>query len=252
MKLYPLGSTHHRSTRTDTSAQHPFPDYQDHHAQNPVLKSALELRYQVYCLECAYLSPDDYPQEQESDVHDAHAAHFYAYDLNQELVGYVRLIRPDANQRFPFQDHCSTTPAGLTLPLPRDAAEVSRLILRRDYRRLRDTRHESAMPRQKSTVVSGKKRHTASQVLLTLYQQMYAYSRANGIAHWYAAMEQPLARALLRFNFAFKPIGPQADYYGQVAPYLANLKDLETQLGARAPALLAWFQQTQSQDQATA
>ena len=55
---------------------------------------------------------------------------------------------------------------------------------------------------------------------------MYAYSRKNGIRHWYAVMERPLARSLLRLNFAFKAIGPQTDYYGPVMPYLADIREL--------------------------
>ncbi len=215
--------------------------------QDRDLKSALELRYQVYCLECSFLSPDDYPEGVETDEHDAAAEHFYAFDANQELVGYVRLVRPDANQRFPFQKHCALSAGDVTLPVPGHAVEISRLMVRHDYRRQRATRLADAAAGQTKAASAGERRDDASQVLLTLYRQMYAYSRANGIGHWYAAMERPLARSLLRLNFAFRPIGPQTDYYGPVAPYLANLQELEAQVGARHPALLAWLQQPEWQ-----
>ena len=175
------------------------------------------------------MSPNDYPDGVETDEHDAGAAHFYAYDADNELVGYVRLVRPDREQRFPFQKYCATSFDNPALPLPGDAVEISRLMLRRDYRRLRGSRRDGLLAGQKTAAFSGEKRQAASQVLMTLYQQMYAYSRANNISHWYAAMERPLARSLVRLNVTFKPIGPQMDYYGPVVPYLANLKELKAQ-----------------------
>lgn len=201
------------------------------HFQNLALKRAQALRYQVYCLEYQFLSPDAYPDGLESDAYDAMAAHFYAYNGQNELVGYVRLIGPDTKQRFPFQDHCHTSTDGVALPLPGMAGEISRLMVRHDYRRLRGNQVASAQ------------RHDALPVMLSLYRQMYAYSRAHGIGYWYAAMERALARSLQRLHFGFQAIGPQTDYYGPVAPYLAHLQTLERQLGTRDPDLLAWLQQ---------
>jgi len=220
-------------------------DQRDLRIQDRDFRSALELRYQVYCVECSFLSPDDYPDGVESDEHDNAAEHFYAFDSQQDLVGYVRLVRPDADQRFPFQSHCTTSANGVKLPAPGSAAEVSRLMLRCDYRRQRGIRLAGVAGGQACAVSPGVRRDDASQVLLTLYRQMYAYSRANEISHWYAAMERPLARSLKRMNIAFRSIGPQTDYYGPVAPYLASLQEVEAQVGANDPALLAWLQQTE-------
>lgn len=213
--------------------------------QDRDFRSALELRYQVYCVECSFLSPDDYPDGVEMDEHDAAAEHFYAFDSQDELVGYVRLVRPDADQRFPFQSHCITSADGSKLPAPGRAAEISRLMLRCDYRRLRSNRLAAVAVGPTCAVAPGVRRDDASQVLMTLYRQMYAYSRDNDISHWYAAMERPLARSLKRMNIAFRSIGPQTDYYGPVAPYLASLQEVEAQVGANDPALLAWLQQTE-------
>jgi N-acyl amino acid synthase of PEP-CTERM/exosortase system len=80
------------------------------------------------------------------------------------------------------------------------------------------------------------------QILLCLYRQMYAFSLGNGIRYWYAAMERSLVRVLTRMSFSFRQIGPQTDYYGPVAPYLADLRELEVRLGQSNPALLAWMQ----------
>ncbi len=213
--------------------------------QDRDLRSALELRYQVYCVECSFLNPENYPDGVESDEHDDAAEHFYAFDSQDDLVGYVRLVRPDAEQRFPFQSHCITSADGVRLPAPGRAAEISRLMLRCDYRRQRTNRLAAVASGQACAVFPGVRRDDASQVLMTLYRQMYAYSRANDISHWYAAMERPLARSLKRMNIAFRSIGPQTDYYGPVAPYLASLQEVEAQVGTNDPAMLAWLQQTE-------
>ena len=109
------------------------------------LRSALELRYQVYCLECAYLPAADYPDGIESDEHDLQAAHFYAFDAEEELAGYVRLVRADSNQHFPMQRHCNLSVAETDLPKHHQAGEISRLMVRTDYRRLRTGRGEGAI-----------------------------------------------------------------------------------------------------------
>lgn len=213
-----------------------------HHAQDRAFRSALELRYQVYCVECNFLCPDDYPEGVETDEHDEDAAHFYAFDEDEELVGYVRLVRPDAGQQFPIQKHCRLSPENGRLPSAREAAEISRLMVRNDYRRRRGDRLSGVTAEQNKEAFAGERRHEAPQILLSLYRQMYVHSRENGIRYWYAAMERPLARSLLRLNFAFEPVGPEIDYYGPVAPYLADLRELEAQVGARRPELLEWLQ----------
>jgi N-acyl amino acid synthase of PEP-CTERM/exosortase system len=211
-------------------------------APTNALRSALELRYQVYCLECAYLAAADYPDGVESDEHDRQAAHFYAFDAEGELAGYVRLVRADGNQRFPMQTHCQLSVAAKDLPKHHQAAEISRLMVRNDYRRQRHGSREGATGSFDNTQAPAQ-RQESSQILLSLYRQMYAFSRSNGVRYWYAAMEKPLARSLLRMHFAFAPIGPVTDYYGPVAPYLADLRVIERDVGQHHPALLVWLQQ---------
>ena len=228
------------------------------HPREGAFRSALALRYQVYCVECNFLRSDNYPGRAESDEHDEAAQHFYAFDSQDELVGYVRLVPPDAEQRFPFQNHCRTFSDGAPLPVPGRSGEISRLMLRGDYRRVPDpcgmpddglAGLASGRPRAWR---AGDRRDGAAQVLLSLYRQVYVYSRAHGIDHWYAAMERPLARSLLRMSIAFREIGPQTDYYGPVAPYLANLHEVESHVSKRNPTLLAWLQQPARQAESAA
>ncbi|MBV5332542.1 hypothetical protein JZU54_03035 [bacterium] len=43
-------------------------------------------------------------------------------------------------------------------------------------------------------------------------------------------------------NFGFRQLGPPTDYYGVVAPYLANIRETEFLIGQKNQALLAWMQ----------
>lgn len=199
----------------------------------PVHRSALELRYQVYCGDCGFLAPEDYPEQIETDEHDDNSAHFYEHDAQGKLAGYVRLVRADASQRFPLQDHCQTHFTQKELPDPRQAAEISRLMVRCDYRRRRGEgrrRGESLADetrQEKAARTAGERRYATPQLLMNLYRQMYEYSCANGIRYWYAAMERPLARSMMRMSVRFARIGPECDYYGPVTPYLVDLQNIE-------------------------
>ena len=207
------------------------------------------LRYKVYCLECGFLDPETFENELESDEFDANAVHFTAHNLNDELVGSVRLVLSGIEQRFPFEDHCSELFHDVFLPPRVESAEISRLVVRESYRRrVGDTlagvpkefmvsggfRLDEARP-------AGERRRSSPQILLGMYREMYQYSVQSNIRYWYAAMERSLARALSRLQFVFKPIGMQTDYYGPVTPYLADLRELERRLEENNPELLAWF-----------
>ncbi len=225
------------------------PNFRSHEGgvgrDDALMRRVFELRFQVYCLECGFLPTANYPDRREVDEHDANSAHFCTFNLRDELAGYVRLVRPDALQTFPFQSHCSTLLEGVTLPDPSEAAEISRLMVRQDYRRRQGDMLAGVTPEIGSAVPEHEMRDNSPQIVLNLYRQMYAYSLKNGIRYWYAAMERSLARVLTRMNFAFRQIGPQTDYYGPVAPYLADLRELEARLGESHPTLLAWMQRPQ-------
>jgi N-acyl amino acid synthase of PEP-CTERM/exosortase system len=206
-----------------------------------LMQQAFRLRFHVYCIECGFLSAADCPQQLESDAQDAHSAHFCALNQRDELVGYVRLVRPDAAQAFPFQQHCGVLNPGMALVAPAKSAEISRLMVRQDYRRRSGDLLAGVTAEPVLALPAQERRDHSAQILLGLYRQMYAFSRRNGIRYWYAAMERALARILTRMQFNFLQIGPQADYYGPVAPYRLDLRELEIRLEERRPQLMAWL-----------
>jgi N-acyl amino acid synthase of PEP-CTERM/exosortase system len=208
---------------------------------NDLLQKVFELRYQVYCRECGFLPEADYPDHCETDSCDATAAHFCALNLQDDLVGYARMVHPDRAQSFPFQSHCPDLLAGATLVPPQQAVEISRLMVTQAYRRRRGDVLAGVTVEENLSEVNHDLRNHTPQILLSLYRQMYGFSLVHGTRYWYAAMERPLARALSQMGFAFVQIGPLTDYYGPVAAYLGDLRQLEVEVGLRHPALMAWL-----------
>lgn len=208
-------------------------------AQDVETRQAFErLRFDVYCVECGFLPAQDYPGGRESDAWDPHSSHVCAHNLAGDLVGYVRLARPDAAGRLPFQDHCGdvSLQGGPLL----QSGEISRLMVRSTYRRrqgdlLAGVNVASPQPD------SDRRRSPSPQILLSLYRCLYARSLADGVRFWYAAMERPLARSLRSMGFVFRQIGPETDYYGPVAPYLTDLRELEASVTDKHPELMRWL-----------
>lgn len=214
-------------------------------ADAELMHRAQQLRYEVYCQECGFLPQEAYPDGRETDEHDARSAHFCALDRRLQMAGYVRLVTADAQGRFPFQDHCAALFDDAALPAPGEAGEISRLMVHPQYRRRRGDTLAGVSVLQEASP-QAERRSDSPQIMLSMFRQMYQYSVAVDTRYWYAAMERPLARALSRLGFAFEPIGPETDYYGPVAPYLADLRQLELKVRECKPNLLTWLRQPAS------
>jgi N-acyl amino acid synthase of PEP-CTERM/exosortase system len=213
-----------------------------------LLRSAFRLRYQIYCLECEFLAAADYPSLIEIDEYDSDAAHFCTYNREEELVGYVRLIIPASHSALPVLQRCGTLLPGIELPPLGHAAEISRLMVREDYRRRRGDTLSGVGVDDVAVVPDSERRTKSPRILLSMFRQMYLFSLQRDIRYWFAAMESPLARVLSRMHFSFRQIGPMADYYGPVAPYMADLRELEAAVGTKNPALLDWLKSAEKLD----
>jgi N-acyl amino acid synthase of PEP-CTERM/exosortase system len=207
-----------------------------------------EFRYQVYCVECQFLSASDYPSGREADAFDASSTHYFAANKRDELVGYVRLVTAGTNAGFPFFEHCPDVLPGIELPPPGESAEISRLMVHPAYRRRKGDTLAGVTLLDETLATESERRAKSPQILLSMYRQMYRYSKAHGIRYWYAAMEKFLARSLGMFGFDFKQVGPEVDYYGPVATYVADLLALEQSVAATNPYLLKWMTDPRPED----
>ena len=206
------------------------------------MQAIYRLRFEVYCREYGYLPPADHTDQRESDGYDSMSAHFGAFNRNDELVGYVRLVAADAAGRFPLHHRGAVLFSGHTWPDPNEGREISRLMVRHDYRRRRgDTLAGTTDPDSHPDHVE--RRIHSPQILLSLFRQMYQFSLRCETRYWYATMDRCLMRSLVAQGFSFLRIGPPMDYFGPVAPYLADLRGLEARVQAARPALLTWLRQ---------
>jgi N-acyl-L-homoserine lactone synthetase len=193
----------------------PFPPHFDFSViNNARLRDSYALRYEVYCHERHFLDPEDYPSKFEMDSYDNHAIHVGGVDREGVLVGTVRLVLPSA-RGFPLFEHCELFPEYQYLADPGKLAQLSAAACQ-------DHRHRP-------------------EIILGLYKALYQASKREGITHWFAAMEKPLLRLLRRYNFDFKPIGPELDYYGPVIPYFAKISEIEAGVHRHCPDMLAEF-----------
>lgn len=214
-------------------------------AGNELWDSVQSLRYAVYCLECKFLDPANYPNERETDEYDPYSVHFAATNERKEMVATLRLVR-DSPLRFPLELH-----AGSLLPefhaLPRDkTAEISRLILAKSYRRrvndglygqdLGDP-EKNAQARAEATY----RRSQYPLILFGLFKEMYLESVNLGLEYWVAAMERGLQRMLSKFGLGLVQGGEPMSYYGEVIPYYASIRQLEQFLMGSRPDVFQFF-----------
>ncbi len=216
---------------------------------SPALLEIYKLRYEVYCLECHFLNAEDYKEQLEVDEFDEYSTHISAFDLDNSIIGSVRLVQPQKNQIYPFETHCSVFD-GFEYPDRAKTGEISRLVVKKSYRRRRGDSMEGV---SKDFVEKGdvgaikpvtdthRRTNNSPLLLLGMYRELYRYSRQNNIYFWYAAMERSLARSLEKMGFKFVPIGPETDYYGKVTPYMVDLQELNTRLRRENRFLAAWF-----------
>jgi N-acyl amino acid synthase of PEP-CTERM/exosortase system len=218
--------------------------FRAYHGQHPeeVPDDLFRLRYEVYCMECAYLKADAALDGKECDDYDCCSTHFAAYTLEAALVGTVRLVTPAAQRAYPFEQYCPTF-ADFQMPARVKCGEVSRLAVKRSHRRRRADCVEGVPGFAHPPCGPGMNRlnGVSPMLLLGMYREMYRHSRTHGIRYWFAAMERSLAHSLKRMGFSFDPIGPVADYFGKVTPYVLDLGELLPVLRANNPPLLAWF-----------
>jgi len=214
---------------------------------NNIPHEIFKLRHQVYCLECAFLHPDQSVDGMESDDYDDFSTHFAAYTMDEKLVGAVRLVQPSANRPYPFELHCKVF-EDFMMPEREQAAEISRLVVKKTHRRRRADSvlgipgflPANEQPIEFDPAVDRRDR-TSPMLLLGMYREMFRHSQEAGVRYWFAAMERSLAHALNKMGFRFVPIGPEANYYGSVTPYVLDLHDLGRKLAHSNPTLSNWF-----------
>jgi len=188
----------------------------------PLLKLALKIRYQVYCIENAFEPSAEHPGGFESDEFDRHSAHSLIINrATGQPLGTVRLILPRADHCYPSLPVYGLCDDAALDCLPRySTAEVSRFSLSKQLRKRHaiEDRSLSPMPR------------------LGLIQALVRMSVYHQITHWCAVMEPSLLRVLAAMGIHFQPIGPPIEYHGLRQPSFCCVAEMLARARGERPA----------------
>jgi N-acyl amino acid synthase of PEP-CTERM/exosortase system len=194
-------------------------------ADTPTLREkAYRLRYQVYCCENQYETPEEHLKNMETDIFDCRSIHSLIVDrANGMTLGTVRLILPHPESReasFPIQQICNH-PLPIKLPVS-STAEISRFAISKKLRKLVDGDCPKDM---KCSIVLG--------LMKSIVQMSWKF----GITDWLAVMEPSLLRLLRRFGIHFAPVGPKVEYHGVRQPCHANVNGMLERVRQENPDL---------------
>lgn len=184
-----------------------------------LLRLALSLRYQVYCLERNFEEPAQHPDRLETDRYDSQSVHgVLFYRPWDKAIGTTRLILPrDGLASLPF--HASLGKPGTAcagdFPLG-TTAEVSRFAVSRSFRP--DSGERSNLP------------------CLGLAQLLLGLSLRHGVTHWAALMPPSLMRMLAMMGIEFMPVGPLVSHHGLRQPCRCEIAAMLDNLYRRYPA----------------
>jgi len=161
-----------------------------------------KLRYDIYCKEKRWLASSSYLKCLESDEYDKRSLHFGAFDVNNILVGSVRLIIPENNMPIPMEEIFEIVPN-----LNQKRVEVSRLVIPKNRR--------------------------GYNILMGLVRTIYDWAIENGITHAYTISENDLLNYINRKGYPFKAIKDGKYYFGgytiPACMILSDVKDYAVQ-----------------------
>ncbi len=187
------------------------------------------LRYQVYCNQCGFEDPANYPDMIEQDEYDDYAVHFgktiagdYAMDGTVRMILYSEM-------GFPIEKNFIIDPLSLPAFDRSRIAEISRLAISKDFRRKKGDgilyTQKKVDFTDKNSLYKKKSRQKNINYALGLYQCIYQESLKRGLTHWYAAMTDGLYYLLTGIGCVWHPIGPKMNYHGWRRPYIAVIAE---------------------------
>lgn len=205
---------------------------------------AYRLRYQVYCLETGFESPEHFPDELERDEFDETSEHFLIlHKRSGEYAATTRLILPDRDnpaRPFPLESHCVLERTGLIKRVPREKlAEVSRFCVSKSFKRRHGENGTTAgIGSEPRDAFLEDERRIFPHITLALIASLVRMNRRHGFTHWLAVMEPALIRFLAHIGIHSTPLGPLVDYHGQRQPCIIEVENLLA--GVKNKSLEIW------------
>lgn len=191
-----------------------------------------KLRYQVYCIENAFLNSEDYPDNLEFDEFDQRSIHYLIrHRKSGDYAATVRLILPDAynpEKLFPLELHCEIDNVAVMQPIDRKhLGEVSRLCVSKAFRkRKNDTNPLEAIDSDREDYFTLDEKRAFPLISLALIACTVKASYENEIHYSFGTMEPPWFRLVSAFGINFIKIGPLVDYHGERWPSVIKVADM--------------------------
>lgn len=195
------------------------------------MEDIFRLRYKVYCEEKEFLPRDDYHDGMEYDEFDEHAVHLVVHGDGSMPVGYMRILDGSGPSGYPLFSHGLTVGSDFTVPPEGGAIEISRMIVRSDYRH--EFRPVTDGFSAADSLPDPKARNASDLVQFKLLRMTYHHTLRNDLRWVYAAMEPTLHRKFRMMGIPFHPIGPTGSYFGEVRPYAMDIRELESTLSSK-------------------
>ena len=179
-----------------------------------------QVRYQVYCLEEGFENAASFCTSEERDDCDDQSAHFLVRSKQtNEWVAAMRMVIPKTGP-LPIEGLCDIHPVVRPSLTGEPAAEISRICVVNDYRRI-SSQQQSRV--HKSLIMKG---------LLSAAAQ---FSQENGILYWYFLTSPGLARMFSYLNIQLIKVGAACEHRGTRYPFLADLKQVIEQAKQGCP-----------------
>ncbi len=205
------------------------------------MEDLFRLRYQVYCTECGFESPEDHPEGREVDEYDKYSSHFCAMVADTgRIIGTVRIILASP-LGLPIEHHCVLDDGKKFAGDPRKIGEISRLAISKDFRRREIDKAiyaQTDVSLVEAKRINEQRRQFEGRIVAGLYQCVYQESVEQGLTHWYAVMVKGLCGLLARWGIVWTQVGEQVEYHGQRIPYLAEVAENEQRAVLLNPLLL--------------
>ncbi len=232
------------------------------------LAEIYRLRFKVYCMEWGFEKPEKHPDGLETDEYDKYAVHFAVRDESGKIAGSVRLIL-NPPESFPLEKYCRIDIGGDNIPR-QNIAEISRLVIKRDYRKRSEDKYIYGPDEERRTIGTfepynrGYSRRTEDrfrykpaafrakneaqndrrsrhELVGCLYKAVYRESKRRGLTHWYAVMTKGLVILLKKFGIRFQAMGDPVDFHGIRTPYIGEIRKIEEEVSKEHPEIYEEF-----------
>lgn len=191
-----------------------------------------KLRYQVYCVENAFLNSEDYPDNLEIDDYDQQSVHYLIrHRKSGDYAATTRLILPEVNnpeKLLPLELYCKIDNFAVMQAIDREhLGEISRFCVSKAFKKRKNEGHTlTAINPNVQDYFTHSERRTFPHITLGLFACCIKASYENNVHYLYAATEQSLSRFVSIFGINLIKIGPVADYHGDRWPSVIKIADM--------------------------